>query len=104
MAGVQRGRVVVVTGGASGIGRACVEHFLELDATVASIDLRTAGDSAVLECEADLTDQAQIDAALQRIVAELGGVEVLVINAGGNIGGGQLVGFEFSRVLLWYII
>lgn len=103
MAGVQRGRVVVVTGGASGIGRACVEHFLELDATVASIDLRTAGDSAVLECEADLTDQAQVDAALERIVAELGGVDVLVNNAGVSYVGGIEDGSEDDWFRLWNV-
>jgi 2-keto-3-deoxy-L-fuconate dehydrogenase len=82
------GLVAVVTGGASGIGAATVELLLARGARVASLDRTlpepaagTAGPNRIdLAC--DVTEDSTVRAAIERVVAELGGIDVLVNNAG----------------------
>lgn len=91
MAGSFENRVVVVTGGSSGVGRACVELLMEERATVANIDINQTSpelQQPALEVTADVSDQAGLDAAMQRIASELGGIDVLVNNAGVSFIGG----------------
>jgi NAD(P)-dependent dehydrogenase (short-subunit alcohol dehydrogenase family) len=87
-----QGKVAIVTGAARGIGRAYALRFAQEGAAVAVLDLREdeardterlvreAGGSAIA-VRADVTDQAQMDAAAARAVAELGAIDVLVNNA-----------------------
>ncbi|MEZ0109516.1 NAD(P)-dependent dehydrogenase (short-subunit alcohol dehydrogenase family) [Catenulispora sp. EB89] len=70
-------RVVVVTGGASGIGAACAEAFRAEGARVAVLDR-----SASAPWPADVTDEAQVAAALDAIAGTHGGIDVLVCCAG----------------------
>ena len=81
------GEIALVTGGASGIGRACVEAFLERGAAVLALDIDPSVDSASahpaywgLQC--DVTDAAAVGAALEKAVRRFGGLDVLVLNAG----------------------
>jgi NAD(P)-dependent dehydrogenase (short-subunit alcohol dehydrogenase family) len=86
-------RVAVVTGGASGIGLGVAHQLLADGHHVAIIDrngaaaeaaageLRTNGGTA-LAVEVDVADLASIEAAFERIRAELGPVEILVTSAG----------------------
>jgi rhamnose utilization protein RhaD (predicted bifunctional aldolase and dehydrogenase)/NAD(P)-dependent dehydrogenase (short-subunit alcohol dehydrogenase family) len=81
------GEVVVVTGAASGIGKACVESFLKRGAAVVGLDRNHAivgmwkrPDFLGLVC--DLTNATHIDIALNRAVRVFGGVDMLVLNAG----------------------
>lgn len=78
------GRVVVVTGAGSGIGRACVDTFVAQGAVVAALDIRPVDweSPQVLALTCDVTDNAAVEAAAQRIVAHFGGIDVLVSNAG----------------------
>jgi len=69
------GRVAVVTGGAQGIGAAIAKRLKASGAKVAIWDLD--GSPRV-----DVADQASIDAAVKRTIAELGKIDVLVNNAG----------------------
>lgn len=86
-------RVAVVTGGASGIGLGVVRRFAAdgyrvavLDnngaaAAAAAAELSAAGGTAVA-VEVDVADRASVDAAIGRVRAELGAVEILVASAG----------------------
>ena len=73
-------KTAVVTGGGSGIGAAIVKRLRADGYRVAVLDV-TASDSE-LSCVADVTDRAQVDAALGEIRAALGPVTVLVNAAG----------------------
>ncbi|HEY6004068.1 MAG TPA: SDR family oxidoreductase [Anaeromyxobacter sp.] len=86
-------RVVVVTGAASGIGRAVAQRFAEDGARVALLDVDAAGlDQAVDELRAagalvtahrcDVRDVDQCRAAIEAVLANAGGIDVLVNNAG----------------------
>ena len=77
-----RGRVAVITGAAQGIGREISERLAGQGAAVAGIDLQTPEVAGVLGVVADITDPDAVDAAFDRIEAELGRVEILVLNAG----------------------
>jgi 3-oxoacyl-[acyl-carrier protein] reductase len=76
------GRVAVVTGAGGGIGRRICERFTEQGAAVAGLDLAPPDIPGVLGVAADVTDAASVDAAFTRAEAELGRVELLVLNAG----------------------
>jgi NAD(P)-dependent dehydrogenase (short-subunit alcohol dehydrogenase family) len=77
----------VVTGAASGIGKACVESFLARGAAVVALDRNPAIETLwqrpeVLGLACDLTDAAALDASLERGVRAFGGADMLVLNAG----------------------
>jgi NAD(P)-dependent dehydrogenase (short-subunit alcohol dehydrogenase family) len=77
------GLVVVVTGGASGIGLATALAFLADGATVAVLDLNPdALPEGVIGFRADVSNRASVDAAINAVGAQLGGVDVLVNSAG----------------------
>ncbi|HEX9182776.1 MAG TPA: bifunctional aldolase/short-chain dehydrogenase [Burkholderiales bacterium] len=81
------GEVALVTGAASGIGKACAEAFLKRGAAVVGLDRNPAIESLFkrpdyLGLVSDLTDAASISAALDTAVKRFGGVDMLVLNAG----------------------
>ena len=81
------GKVAIVTGGAQGIGRGIGEVFAEAGADVAILDVdvergtATASELGLLFVEADVSDEQSIERALDRVVTELGSLQVLVNNA-----------------------
>ena len=88
-----KGRVALVTGGAQGIGLACVEALSEAGAYVyiADRNLKIAQEAqaamkakgyAADVIEIEVTDSKQVDAAAARMMAEKGRVDILVCNAG----------------------
>ncbi|MFD5741601.1 SDR family NAD(P)-dependent oxidoreductase [Streptomyces massasporeus] len=77
------GARALVTGGASGIGRATAELLAERGAQVAVLDLDPSPvDKPLLAHRADVTDDASVREAVAAAVAGLGGLDVLVNNAG----------------------
>ncbi|MGW9626601.1 beta-ketoacyl-ACP reductase [Microbacterium sp. NPDC055521] len=75
-------RVVLVTGGNRGIGRAIAERFVRDGYRVAVTARSGEGPEGTLTVRADVTDAAAIDAAFTEVEQQLGRVEIVVANAG----------------------
>jgi NAD(P)-dependent dehydrogenase (short-subunit alcohol dehydrogenase family) len=90
------GRVVLVTGGASGIGEAIVEAFAQQKARVAFLDIQDDAAKALVEritdagsgkpvyFRCDLTDMAALRQTVDEVLEQFGSVDVLVNNAGND--------------------
>jgi len=88
--------LAVITGGASGLGRAVAEHIIGAGGKAAILDLQEAGrevaeqiGAAFFKC--DVAVEAQVKAAIGAAVQALGGINLLV-NCAGIVGAGKLVG------------
>lgn len=84
------GKVAIVTGAASGIGKATAELFRAEGATVVAADLSD-GDGIVA---ADAGSEGDVEALVRRAVAEHGGLDIVFANAG--VSGGMAGIFEQS--------
>jgi rhamnose utilization protein RhaD (predicted bifunctional aldolase and dehydrogenase)/NAD(P)-dependent dehydrogenase (short-subunit alcohol dehydrogenase family) len=101
------GEVALVTGAASGIGKACVEALMARGAAVVALDLQPAIATLFdkpnyrgIQC--DVGDEAQLKAAIAQGVEAFGGIDMLVLNAGIFPGGCKIEGLptaDWQRVM-----
>ena len=94
--GVLSGKVAVVTGAGRGIGRAIAVAYAAAGAAVGcvartesdiartAIDIRRGGGTAT-SVQADVTDFDSVVHAFSTTVSEFGGIDIVVVNAGGNL-------------------
>ena len=90
------GKVIVITGGGSGLGKAMTKYFMELGAKVAitsrdieklkttSAELEAATGGTCLPVQCDVRHYDQVEAMLQEVLNAYGKVDVLLNNAAGN--------------------
>lgn len=91
-----KGKVIVVTGGGSGLGKSMTKYFLELGAQVAitsrdieklqttaqELETETGGKCLAVQC--DVRHYDQVEAMLQKVLEAYGKVDILLNNAAGN--------------------
>jgi len=85
-----RGKRIFITGGNSGIGRAAAEAFARLGARVAVLgrdrrtldDTRAALGDGALAIQGDVSKLSDIDAAVEAVRRDLGGIDILIVSAG----------------------
>jgi NAD(P)-dependent dehydrogenase (short-subunit alcohol dehydrogenase family) len=77
------GLVALVTGGASGIGAAIAARLQETGARVAVLDVNPTGAASdLLAVTCDVSDDASVRAAVEAVAEQLGGVDIVINNAG----------------------
>ncbi len=81
------GRIAMVTGAASGIGKACVDALLARGVAVVGLDINPDIESAydrpdALGLHCDITDETQFSGALEKTILTFGGLDIVVLNAG----------------------
>ena len=93
-----RDKVVIVTGGAAGIGKATARRFAREGCRVASWDVKhaTPEDGGLFQ-KVDTGDPGTVDRAVREVVARWGAIHVLVNNAG-ILRDGQLVKYKDGAV------
>jgi len=82
-----KGKRAVVTGGASGLGEAVALALVEAGAQVAILDRQAARHQAMLSIPCDITKDAEVEAAIDSVLAAFGGIDICINCAGiGGIG------------------
>ena len=107
------GRVAVVTGGGRGIGQAIAKRLSSEGAAVAVLDINAAQDAAQEIAGAggtargwtcDVADKATVDGVVGEVAATLGGIDVLVNNAGLLSGRRSFLEIDKEEMLRYYTV
>lgn len=94
--GALAGKVIIITGGGSGLGKSMTKYFMELGAQVAitsrdlekleatakELETETGGTCLAVQC--DVRNYDEVEAMLQAVIAKFGKADVLLNNAAGN--------------------
>lgn len=80
-----KGKVIVITGGTSGIGKLMVEHYRASGNTVVNLSRSCSGEGDDLVC--DVANLEQVESAFEYIKDKYGKVDILINNAGYGISG-----------------
>ena len=106
-------KVVVVTGAAGGLGLAITEAFAKCGARVAACDLKNTGEKikeltekglSVYGYDFDITDSSIVREKMKEIRSELGDIDILINNAGINVGPDQRKTIENFDDKWWHAI
>ena len=89
------GEIALVTGAASGIGKACVEALLNRGSAVIALDINPAietlsNNPAYMGMVCDITDREKLNTALDKGIRRFGGLDMLILNAGMFPGGKRI--------------
>ncbi|ROQ40898.1 NAD(P)-dependent dehydrogenase (short-subunit alcohol dehydrogenase family) [Frondihabitans sp. PhB188] len=107
-AGSLAGRRALVTGSSRGVGADTVQYFAEAGASVVVnyrnkekralqlVDRIVAGGGSAIAIGADLTDPDSVQGMFDRVEAELGGLDVLVLNASGGMESGMAADYALQ--------
>jgi 3-oxoacyl-[acyl-carrier protein] reductase len=107
------GKRAIITGGARGIGAAIAQAFVKEGAQVAVVDLREESESEEILADmpadggqatyfqTDVSDQRQVEAMVERVIAQFGQIDILVNNAGifGQVFLAEMPVEEWDRVM-----
>ena len=82
-----KGEIAIVTGAASGIGKACVQSLLKRGAAVVGLDIQPSithlhKNKNFLGLVCDVTEEMEIKIAIEKAVQSFGGLDMLILNAG----------------------
>jgi NAD(P)-dependent dehydrogenase (short-subunit alcohol dehydrogenase family) len=80
-------KVVVITGGSSGIGLHTAKHLTQHGCRVYELSRGETGTEAAVHIRADVTDGQQVKAAVESVIAREGCIDVVINNAGFGISG-----------------
>ena len=88
------GKIAIVTGGSSGIGKQAAEYLRSHDCVVYEFSRKGEDRRGIRHITADVTDEASVNAAVEQVLAAEGRIDILVNNAGFGISGAA----EFTLV------
>lgn len=80
-------KIAIVTGGSGGIGRCTAAALRDAGCTVYELSRREKPADGIVHITADVTDEAQVRAAIDEVVSREGRIDILVNNAGFGISG-----------------
>ena len=82
-------KIAIVTGGSGGIGRCTAAALRDSGCTVYELSRREKPADGIVHITADVTDEAQVRAAIDEVISREGRIDILVNNAGFGISGAQ---------------
>ena len=77
-----KNKVVIVTGGAKGIGAGCVARLLDAGAQIAIFDLDSVSSDKTFNLKVDVSKESDVEKAVGEVVAKFGKIDGLVNCAG----------------------
>lgn len=80
-------KVLIITGGSSGIGKATAELFAQRGYNVYELSRHGKSNGAIMHIDCDVTDETQVQTAVKEVIEKESRVDILISNAGYGISG-----------------